>query len=103
MNNSCSTWKDIRRFEQDAHCVVQPAVEAGDVIIFTESTIHGTLPWQADHERRTFLFKYSPGYSTWALNYYDTANLEELTSQQKRMVVPPSIQKHEAVVKVVGN
>jgi len=91
----------IKRFEQDAHYVVQPAVEAGDVFIFTESTIHGTLPWQADHERRNILFKYSPGYSTWALNYYDTVDLGGLTSQQKRMIVPPSIENHEAVVNAV--
>ena len=51
---------DVRNYERPAPYVLQPAVEAGDVLIFTEALVHGTMPWTADHERRCLLYKYSP-------------------------------------------
>jgi hypothetical protein len=45
---------------------VQPELFAGDLLIFTEALMHGTLPWLADHERRVLLFKYSPGSMAWS-------------------------------------
>jgi len=83
--------KDIREFERDAHYVRQPAVEAGDVLIFTEALVHGTTQWTADHQRRAYLYKYSPGHSTWANTYYDVDQYEDLTEQQVRMLAAPSI------------
>ena len=38
---------DVRDFERSAPYVLQPAVEAGDVLIFTEALVHGTMPWTA--------------------------------------------------------
>ena len=35
-----------------------PSMPAGSVLLFTESLTHGTAPWQAQHERRTLLYKY---------------------------------------------
>ena len=58
--------EEVLGFERPAHYVRQPAVEAGDVVIFTEALVHGTLPWDADHERRSLLYKYSPGHSSWS-------------------------------------
>ena len=51
---------DIRNYERPTHYVVQPAVEAGDALFFTEALIHGTMQWRAKHERRSLLYKYSP-------------------------------------------
>ncbi|MDP6506292.1 MAG: phytanoyl-CoA dioxygenase family protein [Planctomycetota bacterium] len=82
---------EVRRFERRPHYVVQPEADAGDVIFFTEALIHGTLPWTADHERRAFLFKYSPGHSAWSQSYYDLDEFENLTEQQKRILAPPSV------------
>ena len=82
---------DVRRFERPAHYVVQPEVEAGDALIFTEAVIHGTMPWTADHERRSLLYKYSPGHSAWAQTYYNPDDYENLTEQQKRIMAPPSV------------
>ena len=31
------------------------------MIIFTEVLQHGTLPWTAEHDRRSILWRYSPG------------------------------------------
>ena len=88
--------EDVCAFERPAHYVRQPVVQAGDALIFTEATIHGTLPWRAEHERRALLFKYSPGHSSWALDYYD--DVDGLTEQQQRMMASPSAQNHADVV-----
>jgi ectoine hydroxylase-related dioxygenase (phytanoyl-CoA dioxygenase family) len=82
---------DVRDFRRSAHYVVQPAIEAGDVVIFTEALIHGTAPWMADHERLVLLYKYSPGHSAWMGEYYDLEQYTGLTEQQRRILAPPSV------------
>jgi hypothetical protein len=32
-------------------------------VLFTEATMHSTLPWTAEHQRRSILFRYSPANS----------------------------------------
>lgn len=90
--------KEVRSFERSAHYVVQPPLEAGDVLFFTEALIHGTMPWKADHQRRALLYKYSPGHSSWSSNYYDISKYDGLTEQQKRMLLPPSIGRRPSVL-----
>jgi len=82
---------DVRHYQRVPHYVVQPAVEPGDALIFTEALMHGTLPWTADHERRALLFKYSPGNSAWMQPYYNVEEYANLSEQQKRLMAPPSI------------
>ena len=89
---------EVRRFERPAHYVVQPSIKAGDVVFFTEALVHGTMPWKAKHQRRSLLYKYSPGHSAWAEYYYDISKYGELTEQQKRMLMPPSIGSRPRVV-----
>jgi ectoine hydroxylase-related dioxygenase (phytanoyl-CoA dioxygenase family) len=89
---------EVRRFERPAHYVVQPTVEAGDALFFTEALIHGTLPWRGKHERRALLYKYSPGHSAWSQNYYDLSEFETLTDQQRRILAPPSVGRRPTVV-----
>lgn len=88
----------VRQFETPAYYVAQPAVEAGDALFFTEAVIHGTMPWRAKHQRRSLLYKYSPGHSAWAGNFYDISKYGELTEQQKRMLMPPSIGSRPKVI-----
>ena len=90
--------QDVRGFERPAHYVVQPSATAGDVIFFTEAVIHGTMPWRATHERRSLLYKYSPGHSAWSGSFYDLSEYDELTEQQKRILSPPSIGDRPDVV-----
>ncbi|MBV7331417.1 phytanoyl-CoA dioxygenase family protein [Chloroflexi bacterium TSY] len=82
---------DVRHYVRVPHYVVQPAVEAGDALIFTEALIHGTMRWTADHERRALLYKYSPGHSAWSQEYYNLADYPNATEQQIRMMAPPSV------------
>jgi ectoine hydroxylase-related dioxygenase (phytanoyl-CoA dioxygenase family) len=44
----------------------QVDLRAGDLLFFTEALTHGTLPWTEDHERRSLLFKYTPGSLAWS-------------------------------------
>ena len=52
---------DVARFEAATPIgVVQPPMEAGDVLIFTEALIHGTAEWKANHERRHAALQIQP-------------------------------------------
>jgi ectoine hydroxylase-related dioxygenase (phytanoyl-CoA dioxygenase family) len=56
--------------------VTHVPVKAGSVVIFTEALTHGTLTWQADHDRRTFFYKYCPAagvYQMWTPDTWDFA------------------------------
>ena len=48
---------DVRHFKRQVHYVVQPEVEAGDVVFFTEAAIHGTMMWTFEVERRSLLIQ----------------------------------------------
>ena len=92
---------EVRTFERPAHYVVQPEVEAGDALIFTEALIHGTQSWTADHERRALLFKFSPGHSAWSQSYYTPDDYENLTEQQQRILATPSVGNRPDSVEVM--
>ena len=90
--------KEVRAFEQPAHYVCQPEVEAGDMVIFTEALIHGTMPWNGDQERRGLLYKFSPGHSAWQQSFYNVDDYPNLTDQQQRILEPPSVGGRKDVV-----
>ena len=50
----------------DSPLVVNPSLRAGDMLIFTEALVHGTTTWTSSKQRRSLLYKYSPGHSTWS-------------------------------------
>jgi hypothetical protein len=51
--------------DEPATAVVEPELEAGDILIFTEALSHGSLAWTAEEERRALLYKYAPGHMHW--------------------------------------
>ena len=79
---------EVRNYERPAPYVLQPAVAAGDVLIFTEALVHGTMPWTAKHERRALLYKYSPDHSAWDRDGYDLADYPffHLTERRRRIM-----------------
>ncbi|WP_395144342.1 phytanoyl-CoA dioxygenase family protein [Armatimonas sp.] len=89
---------DVRGLKRRPHYVIQPEVEAGDALFFTEALIHGTAPWTASHERRALLYKFSPGHSAWSQHYPSAADYTDLTEQQKRILEPPSVGSRRDVV-----
>ena len=89
---------DVRDFSRPVPYVIQPPMQAGDVLIFTEALIHGTQSWTADHERRTLLYKYSPPHSSWRIENYNVDDFPAATERQKKLMAPPSVQAHPVVV-----
>ncbi len=62
------------------------------MIIFTEALAHGTMPWTADHQRRSILYKYSPGPMSWARDHMPAGVqevLDEFTLEQRAVLEPP--------------
>ncbi len=90
--------EDVRTFERVPHYVVQPEAKAGDVIFFTEALTHGTLPWQATHERKVLLYKFGPGHLISAPAGYDEADYTDLTDRQTRIMLPPGVHERPDVV-----
>ena len=83
---------EMKRYEIYQEHIRQITGKAGDVVIFTEATTHGTLPWRADHQRRSLLFRYSPGNLAYAKGYFPTwpeSMLEGLTPEQRAVLEPP--------------
>ena len=69
----------------------------GDLVVFSEALTHGTLPWRAAHQRRSVLYKYSPGSSSWARQPACRPEvLADLTDRQRRLCLPPSVAEHPA-------
>ena len=86
--------QEILHYEADQEIVYHPTCKAGDLIIFNEATIHGTLPWTAQHERRSLLYRYSPKYLHFAGGYYKPELpewVEELTETQQAVLEPPYV------------
>lgn len=80
---------EVVRLEEDWGCVRQIEARAGSVVVFNEALVHGTLPWQpADRERRSVLFKYSPGYLSWGPPH-DECPMADPTEAERALYDPP--------------
>lgn len=72
--------------------VIQPVLEAGDVLLFTEAALHGTLPWTAAHTRRTAIYRFSPAEVAYGRGYlpsWPEKALEGMTESQRAVMEPP--------------
>lgn len=82
--------------------VVDVSLSAGDVVIFTEALTHGTAPWSGSTDRRSLLYKYSPGHLAWSSQHTTTlaelSRRDDLTDVQRRLLVPPYSGGHPAVL-----
>ena len=87
--------QEIRNWEVNLEVVYNVPAKAGDLIIFNEATIHGTLPWKhRERERRSLLVRYSPKHLHYAGGYYDVTFPDwagELTEAQRSVLEPPYI------------
>ncbi len=82
----------VHRPPVTSHLVVNPSLKAGDMLVFTEALVHGTRRWQGDHRRRSLLYKYSPGYSTWA-DYEGMQKFRDMAKNdlQRDLLRPPRV------------
>lgn len=86
-NFQCPT--SILKWEEDTELVRQVELEPGDLIVFTETLLHGTLPWRGAHQRRIILLRQVPKVSCTVpprLAYHQTTYpdwIEELTPENR--------------------
>ena len=62
-------------------CMMGAHQKSEDVVIFTETLTHGTLPWNADHPQLSILIKYSPGHSSCSRKQYPNSLHEQMESE----------------------
>ena len=80
-------------FEESPQVII-PKVPAGSVILFSESLTHGTATWQADHERRTLLYKYCVSHIAWTSKRVEMPTEVELTPRQQLLLRDPGDPSH---------
>jgi hypothetical protein len=80
-----------------AGMAIEVPMFAGDVVIFTEALTHGTAAWQGPQQRRTLLYKYSPGNSAWSHEVWPNDLIEACTARQRLLLQPPSVGNHRSV------
>jgi ectoine hydroxylase-related dioxygenase (phytanoyl-CoA dioxygenase family) len=68
---------------------VEVSLAAGDVVVFTEALVHGTLTWRGERDRRTLLYKYSPGSSSWGKDETLPPELAPMLSGRQRLLFEP--------------
>ena len=79
----------LRHGEAYQEFVRQITCRAGDCVIFTEAVTHGTLPWTAAHQRRTALFRFSPGNLAYVPHAWPAEMLALMTPEQRLVMEPP--------------
>lgn len=71
----------------------QPVTKAGDIILFSEGTVHGARPWtNKDRQRRVALYRFSPPSVGYGRSYWPSwpeKILANLTNSQKAVLEPP--------------
>ena len=79
--------------------VVEVPLGVGDMVVFTEALMHGTLPWRGTNQRRTLLYKYSPGSSSWSADHEPPAGpvLDGLSPRQRLLFQKPAVHGHQPV------
>ena len=94
---------EMRQYKKHQEFIKQAVCKAGDVVIFSEATTHGTLPWTADYQRRSVLFRYSPANVDYAGgrhafdqehrrgNAWPESWYEGLTDAQRAVLEPPYV------------
>jgi len=88
--------KSMLLWEQHQEHVLELNGKAGDVVIFTETLTHGTLPWTAAHERRALLYKFSPGclaYGTGPHEIVYPDYVADMTAEERAVMEAPHARK----------
>jgi ectoine hydroxylase-related dioxygenase (phytanoyl-CoA dioxygenase family) len=87
----------VRSVEDDMGLVVQPAMQAGDVLLFAETATHGTLPWTGRGERRCVLYKFAERGAARATGRFFTPRdrfgdwTDELTETERAVMYGPGV------------
>lgn len=88
---------DIRLYEAYQERVVQIPAKAGDAVLFCECLMHGSIPWAADHQRRSVIIRYFDGVTAEGLmgTYTDPPWYDDLTDRQKSVISAPAYRNED--------
>lgn len=83
----------------------QPVTRAGDVLFFSEATVHGAMPWTADRQRRVVIYRFAPATLAYGRSYspqWPQEMLDGLTPNQRAVLEPPYAVRLDRPVVVPG-
>ncbi len=88
--------QSMKLWEQYQEHVLEVNARAGDVVLFTETLTHGTLPWKGKHERRAVLYKFSPGFQAYGggaheISYPDY--IEDMAEEERAVMEAPHVRR----------
>jgi ectoine hydroxylase-related dioxygenase (phytanoyl-CoA dioxygenase family) len=94
----------FKQFERTGPWLLQVPQPAGSAVIFTEALTHGTWPWTAERERRSLLYKFSPGHQSWSRAYPAAEDVPDAawSPELRRILQPPYVHARAAVVERPG-
>lgn len=65
--------------------IIQPKTKAGDVVLFSEGTVHGALGWtNADTQRRCALYRFAPATMSYGRSYFQSDGSDSTTKWPER-------------------
>ena len=69
----------------------QPVTKAGDVVIWSEATVHGATPWRGEQQRRIALYRFAPANMGYGRGYLEIPpeKLAQLTPLQRAVLEAP--------------
>lgn len=94
--------------EAHSEFIQQPATKAGDVVLFSEGTVHGAMAWTAETQRRVCLYRFSPATSVYGRSYFTHEGkwpekmYEDLNDAQRAVLEPPYANRLDRP-EIVGN
>ena len=88
---------DFRHGDSDAFqtYIHRPVTKAGDIILFSEATVHGAVPWRPKDdtkERRLALYRFAPATVSYGRAYLEDWGggvIENCTADEAAVLVPP--------------
>mmetsp|Transcript_3012 Transcript_3012/g.4253 ORF Transcript_3012/g.4253 Transcript_3012/m.4253 type:complete len:428 (-) Transcript_3012:15-1298(-) len=78
--------------------IIQPKTKAGDVVLFSEGTVHGAMAWTPETQRRVCLYRFGPATNVYGRSYFNEQTgqtmwpdkmYEGLNDAQKAVLEPP--------------
>jgi len=82
----------VAAYERHRDYTVQPVMEPGDLLLFTEAATHGTLPWKAEHQRRSAIYRFAPCTYAYGRSYnprWPDEYYADLTDAERAVLEPP--------------
>ena len=84
---------DLVNGDDHSEHLVQPVTKAGDVVLFSEGTVHGARPWVPKHkQRRVALYRFAPSTVAYGRTYapeWPAAYTAGMSDAQKAVLLPP--------------